>query len=208
MKGIDLIVFIGIIVADIILFLEVIYFVVRRTTSNRLIQAAFEKNETKFNEISNSFFGKVLNAFDKEYIRFNVANIQKDSKQVEESIKKINEMDLKKSQMKKIYPKIFYYYIDKNKKQEAKNYYEKLSQFDAYKEKRDIEMMYDTYINESHKYLDEALAKLDKVKKEELPHLEKAISKMYENKKINSEAKKYERLAERHQLELEDLKRR
>ena len=31
---------------------------------------------------------------------------------------------------------------------------------------------------------------------------------MYENKKINAEAKKYARLAERHQIELEKSKRK
>ena len=116
--------------------------------------------------------------------------------------------NLKKSQRKKLYPQIFYYYIDRNKKQEAKRYYELLSEFEVSKNRRDIDMTYDAYVLGGHRYLDDALKKLEKAKPEELPTLEKAISKMYENKKINAEAKKYERLAERHQRELESKKRR
>ena len=204
----NLLILIGIVVVDVVLFLEIIYFIIRRTVSNKLIQAAFEKNEDKFNKTSNSLLGKILSSFDKEFIKYNVAEIQKDNNRIEESIKNFENMKLSDSQKKKLYPKIVYYYIDRNKKQEARRYYEELSNFTAYKNKKDLDMTYDIYINGSHKYLDESLSKLGKVKKEELPTLEKKIAKMYENKKINSEAKKYERLAERHQRELENSKRR
>ena len=204
----NLLILIGIVVVDVVLFLEIIYFIIRRTVSNKLIQAAFEKNEDKFNKTSNSLLGKILSSFDKEFIKYNVAEIQKDNNRIEESIKNFENMKLSNSQKKKLYPKIVYYYIDRNKKQEARKYYEELSNYTAYKNKKDLDMTYDIYINGSHKYLDESLNKLGKVKKEELPTLEKKIAKMYENKKINSEAKKYERLAERHQRELENSKRR
>ena len=204
----NLLILIGIVVVDVVLFIEIIYFIIRRTVSNKLIQAAFEKNEDKFNKTSNSLLGKILSSFDKEFIKYNVAEIQKDNNRIEESIKNFENMKLSNSQKKKLYPKIVYYYIDRNKKQEARRYYEELSNFTAYKNKKDLDMTYDIYINGSHKYLDESLNKLGKVKKEELPTLEKKIAKMYENKKINSEAKKYERLAERHQRELENSKRR
>lgn len=204
----NLLILIGIVVVDVVLFLEIIYFIIRRTVSNKLIQAAFEKNEDKFNKTSNSLLGKILSSFDKEFIKYNVAEIQKDNNRIEESIKNFENMKLSDSQKKKLYPKIVYYYIDRNKKQEARRYYEELSNFTAYKNKKDLDMTYDIYINGSHKYLDESLSKLGKVKKEELPTLEKKIAKMYENKKINSEAKKYERLAQRHQRELENSKRR
>ena len=203
----DLLVFIGVIVVDVVLFLEIIYFILRRNTTNKLIQAAFEKNEEKFNKISNTFSGKLLSAFDKEYIKYNVAEILKDNNAIDNSIKQFESMNLSKGQKKKIYPKIFYSYIDRNKKKEAKDYYDKLSEFTAYKNKKDIEVVYDTYILGSHKHLDESLKQLGKVSKEELPTLEKKIAKMYENKKINSEAKKYERLAERHLRELQSSKK-
>lgn len=208
MNNIDYIVLAALILTNLVLLLEVLYFIIRRNTTNKLIQAAFEKNEDKFNSISDSFFGKFVSKFDKEYIKFNVALIQKDNKNIEKAITDIDNMNLSKGQKRRIYPKAFYYYIDHNKKQEAKNYYDKLSTINVYKEKKNVEMMYDTYILESHKHLDESLKKLNRVKKEELPQLEKAISKMYENKKINSEAKKYERLAQRHQAELEGITRK
>lgn len=208
MNTVDYVVLALLIITNLVLFLEVIYFIIRRNTTNKLIRAAFERNEEKFDKTSNSFFGKILSDFDKQLIKFNVAEIQKDNNRIEESIKVFDNMKLSNSQIKKLYPKIIYHYIDRNKKQEAKKCYEELSKFDVYKNKKEVDMTYDIYINESHKYLDESLAKLNKVKKEELPTLEKKIAKMYENKKINAEAKKYERLAERHLRELENSKRR
>lgn len=208
MNAVDYVVLALLIITNLVLFFEVIYFIVRRNTSNKLIRAAFERNEEKFNKTANSFFGGILNNYDKELIKFNVAEIQKDNNRAEESIKNFDNMKLSNSQKKKLYPKIVYYYIDHNKKQEAKKYYEELSKFDVYKNKKDVDMTYDIYVNGSCKYLDESLARLNKVKKEELPTLERKIAKMYENKKINSEAKKYERLAERHQRELESNRRR
>lgn len=204
----NILILIGIIIVDIVLFFEIIYFLIRRTISNKLIQAAFEKNDAKYESTANSLLGKFVSKFDKEFIKFNVASIQKNNDKVQEAINNFEKMNLRKYQKKKIYPKIFYHYIERNNKQEAKKYYELLSEFEVSKNKKDIDMTYDTYILNGHKYLDEALLKLNKVKAEELPTLEKMISKMYENKKINSEAKKYERLAQRHQLELEKKQRR
>lgn len=206
--NIDFLVFIGVIIVDIVLVLEIFYFIIKRSVSNRLIQAAFEKNEEKFDSIAGSFMAKILNDYDKELIKFNVASILKENDKIDKSIANFEKMDLKKRQRKELYPKIFYYYIDRNKKQEAKKHYDLLSEFEVSKNKKDIEMTYDAYVAGGHRYLDEALGKLKKAKPEELPTLERAISKMYDNKKINSEAKKYERLAERHQRELENNKRK
>lgn len=204
----DLIILIGVIITNVVLLVELVYVFVRRGTSNKLIQAAFEKNENRFNSTANSLLGKSLSEFDKELIKFNVAEIRRNNNDLEKSIQAFSKMKLSNNQKKKIYPRIFYYYIDHNKKEEAKACYEILKDVGPYKNKKDVEMTYDTYINESHKYLDEALNKLKHTSKENLPTLEKTISKMYENKKINAEAKKYARLAERHQIELEKSKRK
>ncbi|MBO4358518.1 MAG: hypothetical protein J5796_01820 [Erysipelotrichaceae bacterium] len=204
----DLIIFFGVIIVDIVLVLEIMYFIIRRTVINRLIQAAFEKNDGKFDSIAKSFFAKFVSGYDKELVKFNVASLQKDNGKIEESIQRFEKMELRDGQKKKLYPRIFYHYIDRNRKQEAKKYYEELSRLGVYRSRKDVEMTYDAYVLEGHGYLDEALELLKKAKPEELPTLEKAISKMYENKKINSEAKKYERLAQRHQRELESRQRR
>ncbi|MBR5755675.1 MAG: hypothetical protein IKX97_07665 [Erysipelotrichaceae bacterium] len=204
----DLIIFFGVIIVDIVLVLEILYFIIRRTVINRLIQAAFEKNDVKFDSIAKSFFAKFVSGYDKELVKFNVASLQKDNGKIEESIQRFEKMELRDGQKKKLYPRIFYHYIDRNRKQEAKKYYEELSRLGVYRSRKDVDMTYDADVLEGHGDLDEALELLKKAKPEELPTLEKAISKMYENKKINSEAKKYERLAERHQRELESRQRR
>ena len=166
--SIDIIVVIGMIVADLVLVLEILYFIFRRNVSNQLIRAAFERNEAKFEAISNTLVAKLLNSFDKELIRFNVAELQRDDALIEKQIKVFEEMDLKDSQKKKVYPQIFYYYIDRKRKEDATRYYEKLAQFDVYRNKRDIEMTYDAYIRGSHMYLEEALKDLKKTSKLEL----------------------------------------
>ncbi|MBQ1899973.1 MAG: hypothetical protein II153_03615, partial [Erysipelotrichaceae bacterium] len=90
---------------------------------------------------------------------------------------------------------------------DAKKYYEKISEFSVYKNKKDIDWNYDAYVKGGHAYLDEALKSLNKVSKQDLPAREKLIAKMYENKGINAEAKKYSRMAERHEQELKERRR-
>lgn len=199
----SLIIFIGVIVVDVVLVLEIIFIIIRKGVMNKLIEAAFEKNNDKFDKLSNSFIAKIISKFDKELIKYNVADVMKDRILLEASIKRIEAMQLNKAQKKKIYPRIFYHYIDANKLLEAKQYYEKIKEYDVYKNKKDIERTYDAYILKGHKYLDETLKDLSKASKQEKPALEKLIAKMYENKNINAEAKKYYRLAERDQLELQ-----
>ena len=198
----DLLVLIGVITADAVLLIELLYFIFRRTVSNKLIQTAFEGNEAKFEATRKTLIAKTLSDFDVELIRFNVAEIRRDFDKMDASIRRFEEMDLRDSQKKKIYPKIFYYYIDRNRKQDAKQYYEKLSQFGVYKNKKDIDMTYDAYIKGGHQYLDEALASLPRTAKEDLPAKEKLIAKMYENKGISAEAKKYSNLADQHKARL------
>ena len=200
----DVLVLIGVIVADALLLFELLYFILRRNTSNKLFQAAFQGDDARFETIAGSLGGKTLSAFDKELIRFNVAEARKEQSNIEASIRNFEQMNLKDSQKKKIYQRIFYYYVDRNKKSEAKKYYQELESLNVYKNKKDVEVTYDTFINGGHKYLNETLERLKKAKAEELPSLERNISRMYENKGVHSEAKKYARLAERHQRELEE----
>ncbi|MBQ9425810.1 MAG: hypothetical protein IJU42_07710 [Erysipelotrichaceae bacterium] len=202
MNRMDLLVFIGVVLADIVLLAELLFFICRRSVSNKLIQAAFEGDEEQFEAIRKTVVAKTLNDFDVELIRYNVAEIRRDYDRMDASIRRFSEMDLKDSQKKKIYPKIFYYYIDRNRKQDAKEYYEKLSVFNVYQNKKDIDMTYDAYIKGGHQYLDEALASLKRTSREDLPAREKLIAKMYENKGIQQEAKKYYNLADQHKAKL------
>lgn len=203
-----ILILIGVIVADLILLLEIIFLFVRRGISNKMIRVLFEGKEEEFEKLSHSFSAKFLTKFEKEQIRFNVYNIQKEYSKVEESIARLEKLQLSKSKKRKIYPSIFYYYVNRKKIEQAKDYYNRLQDIKAYKEKKDVERTYDAYILSGYKYLDESLKQLKRVSKQELPALEKKIAKMYENKKINSEAKKYYRLAEKHQRELEEKKRK
>ena len=200
----DVLVLIGVIVADALLLFELLYFILRRNTSNKLFQAAFQGDDARFEAIAGSLGGKTLSAFDKELIRFNVAEARKEQSNIEASIRNFEQMNLKDSQKKKIYQRIFYYYVDRNKKSEAKKYYQELESLNVYKNKKDVEVTYDTFINGGHKYLNETLERAKKARPQELPALERNISRMYENKGVHSEAKKYARLAERHQRELEE----
>lgn len=202
-----ILVFIGVIVADLVLVVEIIYIFAKRAIGNKLISALFERNEEKFESAANSFFAKLLSKFEKEEIRFNVYLIQKDYNKLEDTISRIDNLKLSNRQIKKIYPRIFYYYIDRSKYVEAKKVYEKLSIIKVYKDSKDVERTYDAYIKGGYQYLDDALKDLKRARPEQLPVLEKCIAKMYENKKINSEAKKYYRLSEKHQREIESKKR-
>ena len=73
----DLILLICVIVVDVFLVLETLFFIVRRNASNNLIRLAFQNDEEGFEAACSSFGAKTLSAFDKKLIRFNVAEIKK-----------------------------------------------------------------------------------------------------------------------------------
>ena len=91
----DVLVLIGVIVADALLLFELLYFILRRNTSNKLFQAAFQGDDARFEAIAGSLGGKTLSVFDKELIRFNVAEARKEQSRIEESIANFEKMDLK-----------------------------------------------------------------------------------------------------------------
>lgn len=204
----DLLILILIVVADAVLLLEILYFILRRSTSNRLIRAAFENNEAEFAKASASLGGKLLSDFDKKLIRFNVAQIRRDDARTEALIKEFEKGELTLRQKKTVCPKIFYYYIDHKKTEDAARYYEILKDIPVYPNKKDVEMTYDAYVRKGYGNLDEALKSLKRISKEELPARERLIAKMYENKGIRQEAKKYANLADQHEAQLKESRKK
>lgn len=186
-----------------VLIIELLYIIIRKNAMNKLISALFERNEDKFDKISKSLFAKTLSKFDILCIKFKVYQISNNHQKMPEAIKAFDEIELKKGQKKKIYPKIYMHFMDTGKYEEAKEYYLRVKDLGPYKGIEDVEMSYDAYINHGFEHLDYALKRLKKADLEDKPALEKAIGQMYENKKIKAESKKYYNLAKQHQMELE-----
>ena len=204
----NLLIVILMIIVDVVLLLEVLYFILRRNASNRLIRAAFENNEAEFAKAANSLGGKFLSDFDRKLIRFNVAEIKRDDAKADALIKEFEAMKLSDRQKKQICPKIFYHYIDHKKMDDAARCYEILKDIPVYSNKKDVEMTYDTYVRKGHGYLDEALKSLGRISKEELPARERLIARMYENKGIRQDAKKYANLADQHEAQLRENRKK
>lgn len=196
-------IFILLIVAYAGLLLELLYIIIRKNTMNKLISTLFERNEEKFDKISRSLLAKTLSKFDILCIKFRVYQITNNSQKMPEAIEAFDKIELSKGQKKKIYPKIFMYYMDSGKYGDAKNYYERVKDLGTYKGIEDVEIFYDAYINNGYEHLDYALKRVKRIDLEEKPSLENAIGRMYENKKIKAEAKKYYNLAKQHQMQLE-----
>ncbi len=68
-------------------------------------------------------------------------------------------------------------------------------------------MTYDTFVRKGHRYLEDAEKALKRISGQDLPARERLIAQMYENKGINADAKKYRRLAEKHEEELQKKRR-
>ena len=99
----DIIVLIFVILVDIGLVIELLYFILKRNASNKLIAAAFENDEEAFEKAASSLSTKTLSAFDKQLIRFNVAEIRRDFPKMEVLIREFEGMDLKDPQKKSEY---------------------------------------------------------------------------------------------------------
>ena len=195
-----------IIVLYVFVFIYLVSTFLKNSASKKLANALIKKDDDKFKKISKSLGGRLINRSGVLDIKLNYYMDQYNHVNIENTIKEISELKLSNSEIKALYPKIFYYYIQRNKDNEAIKYYNVLKDL-KYSNKKLVDGIYNAFIEGKADLLDDTLKLIKKADKEDLPIIEGTISKMYENINDNPNAKKYRRLSEKHQKEL-DIKKR
>jgi len=198
----DVIVFYLVVISTLLLLINTFRVVLYKIFSNLLTRSLYEKNEEKFNKTYKGLGHLFVNKGEYEEIRFDVYNIHNNKNKLEEVIEETKNSKISYIQKKRLYPKFFYYYLDSKKLDKAKEMYQLLEKIGLYKGKKELDLYYEAFILNSHKSLEKCEEDVKKASGNKLVDLEKILSKMYENKGINAEAKKYARLAEKHEREL------
>jgi len=198
----DVVVFYLVVISTVLLLVNTVRVVLYKIFSNLLTRSLYEKNEEKFEKTYKRFGHFFVNKGEYEEIRFDVYSMHGNRNKQEEVVEETKNSKISRIQKKRLYPKFFYYYLDAKKFDKAKEMYEILQTIGLYKGKKELDLYYEAFILNSHKSLEKCEEEVKKASGSKLVDLEKILSKMYENKGINAEAKKYARLAEKHEREL------
>lgn len=180
--------------------------ILKNSAQKKLNDALVRRDEKLFAERSKKLGARLLGKSGIEDIKLNYYMTNFNHVGIESTIKEINSMKLSKREIKSLYPVIFYYYVQRNKIDDAKKYYEPLKDL-KYSNKKLVDGIYNAFIDGKADLLEQTTKLLKKASKEDLPIIESVISKMYENLNDNPNAKRYRRLSEKHQKEL-DIKKR
>lgn len=199
MKNIFFTIIISILYIYIFIYLLIVIF--KNSATKKLNEALNKKDNKLFEKASNKLGAKLIKKYGVLNIKLDYYIEHNNHVEIENTIKMLNELTLKKNEIKKLYPKIFNYYIQRNNYNEAIKYYDKLKGL-KYSYKTLVDSMYLAYIEHDSSSLEQTIKLLKKASKEDLPIIENTISKIYENMSDNPNAKKYRRLAEKHQKDL------
>jgi hypothetical protein len=146
---------------------------------------------------SNNYKNKlpILNYF---YLKLNKAIILKNAASIEEILNDNNLDKLSNKEKDILYKRAFYYYLNEKDKNKTQKYYELIKQLNR-NDFITIDRLYDTYINNGYKYLDDTLKQLSLAKDDNTKaQLELLLSNMYANKKDKDNVEKYLNLAQSH----------
>lgn len=186
----------------IILFVVVLLFEVVMTIKQKRDKKAIEDALTKsiVNTDYDTFYKmieskeaiKSIPLYNRQFLKLNVALMQKEDRKINEVIQSFKEMRMNDSQIIEVSLKAFDYYIEKGNKKEAR-YYKKLildhSQNDRIKEL--TKRTYSIYIDKSDEYLDVLLKENDALNGAQRAPNDLLLSKIYENKSDKALAQKY-----------------
>ena len=176
----------------------------KRKTYNELVNLLEKQDYRKFDELIKSTKVKFLfPPFNIDYIKLNRYILAQDRNNTDMMFETLIKHRLNKKQKQEVYMKGFNYYISLDIKPKAKEFYDLIQSLDNAQIKRETERLYDTYVLDGYKFLDEMLDELDEVDETYRGPNEYLISLMYKNKGDEAKSKEYLKLAEKH-MELLD----
>ena len=161
------------------------------------MQGDFEKFETL---CSQKIIQLVIHPYNLLFMQLNEAMAKKDNKKVRKLLKSFDQIKITDKQKTAVYSKAFYYYFTlgqtERSKERVNEYYQKLSKYEDYDGKEEIDIIFDTFVNGGYKYLGTMLEKYTHARSEEKLECEMLLMNMYTNKGDLEEAKKYSVLAQ------------
>ena len=175
----------------------VIFAVIRRLASRyftkKLTEFIVKNDSASFDEQIGKWYAKLfLSPFNMDYLKLNSYLIRGNDRLIKEMFERFDNVRLTDNQKRTVYTHAFSYFVDQDDKAKAKKYYELLMPLTHdVAVRKSISRLYDVYVEEGYKYLDETIAELDKADDAQKANLNSLISLMYKNKGDNKAAEKY-----------------
>ena len=130
--------------------------------------------------------------FDIMYFNLNKAMSSIDRESVSYILSLFDDEKITDKQKESLFSLAFNFYVSVSDKKSAKKYYDKLVILPNLQKRDNYEIVYNVYVEDGYKYLDDMLAQLKECSEAEKPHLCMLIAKMYENKGDLKKKKQYE----------------
>ena len=171
---------------------------------NDLVESLQKQDYKTFDELIKSSKVKFFfPPFNIDYIKLNRYILAEDRNNTDKMFETLVKHRLNKKQKQEVYMKGFNYYISLDIKPKAKEFYDLVKTLDNAQIQRETDRLYDTYVLNGYKYLDEMLDELDEVEETYRGPNEYLISLMYKNKGDEEKSKEYIALAEKHMTMLD-----
>ncbi len=170
------------------------------TLANMLVEGRYED----FDRLAGSQQAKrYAKPFTLNFLKLNSAIARSDDQRVKEMLSSFEKEKLNPMQWSAVYNRVFYYYVAKGKRSEAKAVYERMLDQNIMMDER-MKYVYDAYCEDGFAYIDELEKLLPTLKEEEKTEYYALLADMYKNKKDLKTAEKYRNLVEQRMQRSQD----
>ncbi len=165
----------------------------RNSLFEQLSSFLAKKDFVSFDElIDSSETKKLFPVYNIAFLKLNEAMLKEDKKAIDQAFDSFD-MRMNNAQKEALYKKGFYYYLGLEDRAKTRVYYNLLKELKV-KDEKMLDVMYDTYIDKGHQFLEDVKTLADQMKDEQKMPYYALLADMYRNKGDEDEAKKYEKL--------------
>ena len=162
-----------------------------KTLSNKLLEALYTEKFDVFDQlIAEKRTQRLISLFNRKFLLLNKSLLKGDHHQVMDQLQEFEKETMSDVQKVAVHSKAFYYFLSCGDKKNTTKYYKLLKENKAFKDEKDLERIYDTYILQGCRYLEET-----KEEAEGDPFLLAMVADMYSNRGDRENMQKYADMA-------------
>lgn len=161
---------------------------------NRLSECLAKKRFDEFDELIDSKQARrSFPVYNRNFLKLNKAFLLEDKKEIAEAFDSFKGLPMNAVQKEALYEKAFYYYLSLKDKENTRAYYDLLKDLNV-KDQEMLDVMYDTYILDGYRYLDQIEKQCHEADDTEKIGYCALLADMYCNKGDQNKVKEYEDL--------------
>ena len=126
-----------------------------KTLSNKLLEALYTEKFDVFDQlIAEKRTQRLISLFNRKFLLLNKSLLKGDHHQVMDQLQEFEKETMSDVQKVAVHSKAFYYFLSCGDKKNTTKYYKLLKENKAFKDEKDLERIYDTYILKGCRYLE------------------------------------------------------